>query len=59
MALEKLRLTSFSTILQFNLTLRKFSFEIKESNVSDIRCLIQNVVSPYYGLPCHGVVVLE
>ena len=39
--------------------MRKFSFEIKESNWSDTRCLIQNVVSPYYGLPCHDVVILE
>ena len=48
-----------ATIFQLYLTLSKFSFEFKESNWIDTRCLIQNVVSPYYGLPCHDVVVLE
>jgi hypothetical protein len=48
-----------ATIFQFYLTLSKFSFEIKESNWSDRRCMIHNITSPHYGLPCHDVVVLE
>jgi hypothetical protein len=31
------------------LTLCTFSFEIKESSLSDARCLIQDVVSPHCG----------
>ena len=33
----------------FYLTLCTFSFEIKESSLSDTRCLIQDVVSPHFG----------
>jgi hypothetical protein len=33
----------------FYLTLCTFSFEIKESSLSDTRCLIQDVVSPHCG----------
>ena len=31
------------------LTLCTFSFEIKESSLSDTRCLIQDIVSPHCG----------
>ena len=38
----------YSNITDY-LTLYTFSFEIKESWLSDTRCLIQDVVSPHYG----------
>ena len=36
-------LTSLSTIFQFYLTFCTFSFQLKESSLSDTRCLIQDV----------------